>query len=51
MIRTVFIKHKGEVLPAMIHDENCQKFMDMGYFKTHEEAEKSGKKKEPKEAE
>lgn len=48
MIITVFIKNKGEVLPAMIHEENKEKFLAMGYHLTHEEAEKDKPKKAEK---
>lgn len=40
-IYSVFINYKGDVLCAMVHSRNLNKFLEMGYKKTHAEAEVS----------
>lgn len=41
----VFLSHEGEVLPAVIHEHNLQKFKSLGYKDTFAEASEDLKPK------
>ena len=40
-IYTLYKAASGEVLPAMVHSENVEKFLEIGFYKTEKEAEQS----------
>lgn len=51
MVITLFLNHDGDVLPVMIHEENAEKFIGLGYRRTFAEAAEAAEETEEKAAE